>query len=506
MSGSLPGLSMNASPELGREAPPRSRRALLAAAVGGLGAWVAAAATRVNPASAAAGSSLIMGSETNTAGTGNTQLAARSDYVGLKVLQYSPSTALMGYVSSTVANADARGVYGRTNSPNSDGVQGRNAGAAGTGAGVRAFGGNNPGLIATSTSADSTATGVSGTADAGAGVRGNSTNNYGVYGTGGYCGARGQGGTYGAISSGTSVGSYGSGSDYGLYGAGGSYGLYAGGTTYGVYGSGPTGVRGSGSTYGVLGSTTNLNTDAVRGDGGQYGVRGLNARTAGTRGDSGYVGAWGQANLYGVYGLATDGAATSYGVFGQASNNASYGVWCQGNMHVTGTLSKAAGSFKIDHPLDPEHRWLSHSFIESPDMMNVYNGIAVLDAAGKATVKLPDYFEALNRDFRYQLTAIGGAAPSLHVSGEVRKNAFSIAGGAAGQKVSWQVTGIRQDDYAKAHPIVVETNKSATEKGKRQFVPHGSNARAMKVGPAQPDAPSTPTPSAVPEIVTPRSA
>ena len=342
-------------------------------------------------------------------------------------------------------------------------------------------------VAAASTNASSSATGVQGTADSGAGLRGNSANNYGVFGTGGYTGVRAQGGTYGSISSGSSVGAYGSGSDYAVYGAGGSYGLYGGGSTCGVFGSGPTGVQGSGSTYGVSGTTTNLNSDAVRGSGGQYGVHGVNARTAGTRGDSGYVGAWGQGTTYGVYGLATDASGASYGVFGAASNGASYAMWAQGNMHVAGTLSKAAGSFKIDHPLDPGRKWLSHSFVESPDMMNVYNGNAVLDARGKATVRLPDYFGALNREFRYQLTPIGAHAP-VFVAREVKDNEFRIAGGTPGLKVSWQVTGIRQDDYATAHPIVVETDKSKADRGTQAFVPAGSSVRAMTVGPSQPAA------------------
>jgi hypothetical protein len=74
---------------------------------------------------------------------------------------------------------------------------------------------------------------------------------------------------------------------------------------------------------------------------------------------------------------------------------------------VTGTLTKGGGMFKIDHPLDPENKYLSHSFVESPDMMNIYNGIIRLNALGEAWVVLPDYFEALNRDFRYQLTSVG---------------------------------------------------------------------------------------------------
>jgi hypothetical protein len=136
-----------------------------------------------------------------------------------------------------------------------------------------------------------------------------------------------------------------------------------------------------------------------------------------------------------------------------------------GNLFVNGTLSKSAGSFKIDHPLDPENKYLSHSFVESPDMMNIYNGVVTLDAKGKATVKLPDYFEALNRDFRYQLTCLGAFAP-VFVAGEIRHNSFRIAGGRPGLKVSWQITGVRHDAYANEHRIQVEEEKPAEERGR----------------------------------------
>ena len=135
-----------------------------------------------------------------------------------------------------------------------------------------------------------------------------------------------------------------------------------------------------------------------------------------------------------------------------------------GSLVVDGTVSKGGGSFKIDHPLDPENKTLSHSFVESPDMMNIYNGNAVLDRRGEATVTLPDYFQALNRDFRYQLTCIGGFAP-VYVAREIKGNSFKIAGGKPGMKVSWQVTGVRQDAYANAHRIPVEEEKPAAERG-----------------------------------------
>jgi hypothetical protein len=135
-----------------------------------------------------------------------------------------------------------------------------------------------------------------------------------------------------------------------------------------------------------------------------------------------------------------------------------------GNLHVNGNLSKNGGSFKIDHPLDPANKYLYHSFVESPDMMNVYNGVVVFDKKGEAVVELPDWFEALNRDFRYQLTSIGRFMP-LYIAREISGNKFKIAGGRPGAKASWQVTGIRQDVYANTHRIEVEVEKTGKERG-----------------------------------------
>src|SRR5262249_43846808 len=97
-------------------------------------------------------------------------------------------------------------------------------------------------------------------------------------------------------------------------------------------------------------------------------------------------------------------------------------------------------------------------------MMNIYNGNAVLDASGEAVIQLPEWFGALNRDFRYQLTSIGGFAP-VYIADEISNNQFRIAGGKPGMKVSWQVTGIRQDAWANAHRIPVEVGKPERERG-----------------------------------------
>jgi trimeric autotransporter adhesin len=135
-----------------------------------------------------------------------------------------------------------------------------------------------------------------------------------------------------------------------------------------------------------------------------------------------------------------------------------------GDVTITGNLSKSGGSFKIDHPLDPANKYLYHSFVESPDMKNIYDGVATLDSNGEAVIKMPEWFGVLNRDFRYQLTCIGAFAP-VFVAEELAGNQFKIGGGSAGMRVSWQVTGIRQDAWANAHRIPVEELKSQAERG-----------------------------------------
>jgi hypothetical protein len=154
---------------------------------------------------------------------------------------------------------------------------------------------------------------------------------------------------------------------------------------------------------------------------------------------------------------------TGIGVLG--STVSGWAGFFQGHIYVSGNCTGCAGPTKIDHPLDPENKYLYHSTVQSPDMKNVYDGVVTLDANGEAEVVLPDWFEALNEEFRYQLTTIGGFAP-VFISEEISGNHFKIAGGSAHMKVSWQVTGVRHDPYAEAHHVSVEEDKPADEKGK----------------------------------------
>ena len=147
-----------------------------------------------------------------------------------------------------------------------------------------------------------------------------------------------------------------------------------------------------------------------------------------------------------------------------AGSNSGYAAWFNGNVDVDGNLSKAGGSFKIDHPLDPANKYLYHSFVESPDMMNIYNGNVTTDSGGNATVTMPDWFEALNRDFRYQLTVIGQFAQAM-VASKISNGSFMIKTDKPNVEVSWQVTGVRQDAWANAHRIPVEQEKPELERG-----------------------------------------
>ncbi|WP_035845056.1 hypothetical protein [Kitasatospora azatica] len=148
------------------------------------------------------------------------------------------------------------------------------------------------------------------------------------------------------------------------------------------------------------------------------------------------------------------------GIFAIGSNNA--GVFW-GNVYVSGAISKPGGGFKIDHPLDPANQYLSHSFVESPEMLNLYNGTAVIGPDGEVTVELPDWFAALNRDFCYQLTPIGDTA-QLSVAREVRDDSFTIRSDKPGIRVSWQLTGVRQDPWANANRIPVAEPKPEQER------------------------------------------
>jgi hypothetical protein len=280
------------------------------------------------------------------------------------------------------------------------------------------------------------------TAEGGRGVDATSTSGQGGFFTGSLLGITGQGTGPGAP---------------GVKGQGGPDGHGVEGTGSGTgHGGKFTATSGNGVNATSSSNTGGLFTGLFEGLRGQAGGIGGTGVTGNSGPGPGGVG---------IKGTSIDPSGAAVQGTGPTAAKFTGNVVITGNLTVTGSVSKGSGSFQIDHPLDPENKTLSHSFVESPDMMNVYNGNVTLDANGEAVVTLPEWFEALNRDFRYQLTAIGGPGPNLYVAEEVAHNQFKIGGGSADLRVSWQVTGVRQDAAAKLHRIPVEEMKTTAERG-----------------------------------------
>ncbi len=237
------------------------------------------------------------------------------------------------------------------------------------------------------------------------------------------------------------------------------------GDTYGVWGltssPGGTGVVGhattqTGATTGVLGRVDSSTDEATAVYGGAWATSGVT------------TGVWGVVSsnsdgAAGVFGASTGTSGQNIGVLGSADSPSGYGVYCLGNFAASGTKS-----FRIDHPLDPDNKYLLHYSAEGPEPLNMYSGRVELDESGEAWVELPDYFDAINRDATYHLTAVGGPAPNLHIAQRELKGRFRIAGGTPGLEVSWAVMGVRDDAWVKANGAPIVTLKGQSDRGKVQ--------------------------------------
>jgi len=227
----------------------------------------------------------------------------------------------------------------------------------------------------------------------------------------------------------------------------------------------------SGGASGVSGQVEALATASA-------GIYGNNLRTDGGYGTYGigHSGVVGETNYqlgYGTYGRNYDAigplgnAVGAYGmgyvgVWGDQSDPLGYSVYANGDFGAAGTKA-----FAIDHPLDPEHKYLKHYSIESNEVLNMYRGTVPFDSNGEAIVTMPDYFDAVNANFSYQLTPIGGYAP-LYIKEKLASGKFIIAGGTSGMEVSWTVYAERNDPYLQQHPESkqVEVEKEDWNQGK----------------------------------------
>jgi hypothetical protein len=376
----------------------------------------------------------------------------------MRVDHASPSgAALYSRASSTTGFAFGGEFDNYT--PNGNAVNAFNAATTGTSAAVQGNS-NSPDGVALSGNAQQSGPGT------GKGVVGASSvnNGIGVYGIAGSFTGANIGGYF--VSQSTS--------GIGLYGkvqatSGGTIG-----TRGEVNSTGGTGVVGvctanTGTNYGVTGNVVAANGSAA---------------VAGSTIAGSYGGYFenGASNGIAVYGVAYASGASNYGVLGNALNSGStgWGLYAFGRSGASGTKS-----FRIDHPADPQNKYLLHYSAEGPDPLNVYTGKVTLNEQGEATVDLPAYFAAINKDPRYTLTAVGAAMPLLHVSDEIDEGlltdgaaaapgqpvphvSFRIAGGAPNAKVSWRIEALRNDRWIRQYGAPVEADKPDSERGTYQ--------------------------------------
>jgi hypothetical protein len=396
----------------------------------------------------ASGGSGVVGVGLNTSSAGVAGIADNANGTGL----YGRGTTYGVFGVSSLG----RGVYGTSGGASSTtaGIFGENTASGGTGVVGAGLNTNSAGVAGVADNTNSTGVYGRGTAT---GVSGNSTTGRGVFG-GSATASSTIAGVWGENSAFAGTGVVGNATN--TNGAGvagiadpfGGTGVYARGAANGVSGNSTSGngvYGGSSSGYGVFGQSTSNN--------GIYG----------TTNDPSSSGVYGQNfQICCVFGAGVTGVGAT-GVHG-ISAAAGYAGYFDGKVTVTTDLHViGTKNFKIDHPLDPANKYLIHASIESPDVKNLYDGTTTTDANGDATVILPSYFEALNRDFRYQLTVLGVFAQAI-VASEIADNRFTIKTDKPEVKVSWQVTGVRQDAYMTAHPMVVEQDKPENERGTYQ--------------------------------------
>ena len=298
-----------------------------------------------------------------------------------------------------------------------------------------ALGNTSPALRALASGGD----GVFGQSNTGYGIHGCSATTFGVYGeskaTSGFAS-----GVYGISQAGTGV------SGNTVSGLGGVYGSAATGTagafdSIGGYG---LAVSGGGNIVALFNrsGTSNpqiINESVFQGSA-DFG-RAIVAVSQGTNAHSLALAATATGPGGAAY-FGTDSASITPALTVTSGATGAQAALFNGAVQVIGSFSSSNKYFKIDHPLDPANRYLYHSVIESPEMMTMYTGNVTTDKSGSATAALPSYFEALNTDFRYQLTVIGQFSQAI-VEQEVRDNQFVIRTDKPNVRVSWQVTGVR---------------------------------------------------------------
>lgn len=403
-----------------------------------------------------------------TAQTGHANITGKLIAADLSATDATASgVAIFGFASSA-SGANYGGLF-KSASASGRAIRGYNTSTSGAGIGGD-FQSDGPGGIAlkgisTSTTGGSYGGYFSSASTTGYGVRGISAATSGANYGGFFQNASPAGnGVYG-------IASASSGGTFGVHGRVNStvgtavFGESAAGTgaNFGVYGqnqsTGGYGVVGyakslTGGTYG--GFFDNLSTGGV-------GAFGRVVATTGTTYGGYFTAA--STSARGAMGVATAATGTTYGLVGATSSPSGFGVYSNGVLGGSGTKP-----FRIDHPLDPENKYLFHYSSEGPEPLNVYSGNIVTDSQGRAWVQLPNYFGEINKNPRYQLTVLsdGNDFVQAMVSKKIANNRFQIHTSRPNIEVSWRIEATRNDRFVQAYGAPVEVDKTDSERGTYQ--------------------------------------
>src|SRR5581483_8262152 len=200
----------------------------------------------------------------------------------------------------------------------------------------------------------------------------------------------------------------------------------------------------------------------------------------------------------GVIGETDDATGAYPGVWGIGPGAGyNWAGYFSGNIRVVGNVIDGTSLTLADDPRDPANAELASTPVNASAMLNVFSGNVTTDANGEAVVRLPGYFDATNADPRYQLTVVGQFAQAI-VARKIHDNRFTIRTDKPNVEVSWQVTGVRSDPYAKAHPFQAERAKSAAERGRYVDPAAYGQPASAAIGPDTSHAESAAFPSPAP--------
>jgi hypothetical protein len=169
--------------------------------------------------------------------------------------------------------------------------------------------------------------------------------------------------------------------------------------------------------------------------------------------DDGESSRGGQIHLYGT----NDSSYPKY-IFGYSGGTNSFRCSGSGNFHVYGSLSKASGTFRIDHPLDPENKDLIHGFVEAPRYDLIYRGVTRLEN-GRAIVNI-DHDSRMTEGTFEALTQNAVVVSLCNQSGFARVKPTEVVNGSfsiiceddeSTDTIAWVVLAERADVFIRYH-------------------------------------------------------